>query len=380
VAFGGGLRHDPGMPCQAVRSSARCLASAAWLLSLSGLGSGLVLGLGACGDDSGAGNPFATSGPTTTTNPTTEGATSAPGTSTSDGTTTVGLDDTGTSAATDGIKLDVSVPDVTAGKQDYCNFVDILFVIDNSLSMGDYQAQLAIQWTTFVDEMWNNLPEGTDLHVGMTTTSFYDGSCSEFVSNCVTTASDQTILDHYITPDAGNTGVNGEQGRLFEWNGQRYFEAIVGEDNGALKTWFSQAAVAAGEDGCSFEMMSAAAGYAFHPANAVPNEGFLRDEGAVLVIVILTDEPDKSPEGAATYHQMIVDAKAGCGGADCVVITGITDQCIEGVNNTLWQFFNLFPNFTPDGDIEQPADYSSVVGTALAQVIGETCDQIPPAG
>jgi hypothetical protein len=338
----------------------------------------LGLGLGACADDSGSGNPFATSGPATT-EPTTEPATTAP--ATTSGGTTAGLDDTGTSASSgEGIKLDVSAPDVPEGKQDYCNFVDILFVIDNSLSMNEYQTQLALAWPTFVDEMWANLPEGTDLHVGMTTTSFYDGSCSESVFNCESTASNQAILDHYITPDVGDTGVNGEQGRLFEWNGQRYFEAIVGEDSGDLKLWFSQAAVAAGETGCSFEMMSAAAGYAFHPANAVPNAGFLRDEGSVLVIVVLTDEPDKSPEGAAAYHDMVVAAKAGCGGDDRVVITGIYDECIEGVNNGLWQFFNTFTNFTAHGDIDQPADYASVVGTALAEVIGETCDQIPPAG
>lgn len=346
--------------------------STAWLVA--------ALALAACGDDSGSGNPFASGGSgTTSPSPTTGSTSSAP--VTSEG-TTVALDGTGTSASSsdDGIKLDVSAPDSPGGKQDYCNFVDILFVIDNSLSMNEWQTALALTWPDFVDAMWDNLPEGTDLHVGMTTTSFFDGSCSEFIFNCETTASDQQILDHYITPDAGNTGVNGEQGRLFEWDGQRYFEAIVGQDSADLKTWFSQAAVAAGETGCSFEMMSAAAGYAFHPANAAFNAGFLRDEGAVLVIVVLTDEPDKSPEGAATYHQMVVDAKAGCGGDDCVIVTGIYDQCIEGNNNALWQFFNLFPNFTPDGDIEQPIGYADVVGGALAQVIGETCDQIPPAG
>ena len=293
------------------------------------------------------------------------------------------MDDTGTSGGSDddGIKLDVGpATDLTAGTQDYCNFVDILFVIDNSLSMNQYQTQLALAWPTFVDEMWANLPEGTDLHVGMTTTSFYDGSCSESVFNCQTSASESTILSRYITPDMGSTGVNGEQGRLFEWDGRRYFEATVGEDSGDLKLWFSQAAVAAGETGCSFEMMSAAAGYALHPANAAFNDGFLRDEGAVLVIVVLTDEPDKSPEGAAAYHAMVVDAKAGCGGDDCVVITGIADQCIEGVNNGLWQFFNQFSGLVPTGDIDQPADYAAVVGSALAQVIGETCNEIPPAG
>ncbi|MBL4687933.1 MAG: hypothetical protein JKY37_25305, partial [Nannocystaceae bacterium] len=157
-------------------------------------------------------------------------------------------DDTspGSSGAEGDIKLDVAPVDIPAPAQDYCNFVDILFVIDNSLSMDEYQTQLALAWPTFVDEMWANLPEGTDLHVGMTTTSFFDGSCSEAVFNCETTASDSSIAAHYTTPDVGSTGVNGEQGRLFEWDGRRYFEATVGDDAGDLKLWFSQAAVAAG--------------------------------------------------------------------------------------------------------------------------------------
>lgn len=284
-------------------------------------------------------------------------------------------------ATGDPIKLDVGGPETTTrGEQDYCNFVDLLFVIDNSLSMNEYQTQLALAWPSFVDAMWNNLPVGTDLHVGMTTTSFYTGSCSEFEFNCQTQASQSAIDSHYITPSEGNTGTNGEQGRLFEHDGRRYFEAIVGDDPAELKTWFSAAAVAAGETGCSFEMMSAAAGYAVHPDNAAHNAGFLRDEGAVLVIVVLTDEPDKSPEGAAAYHDMVMQAKAGCGGEACVVASAIVDECIVGVNDSLWQFLELFENFQVSGSIEEPATYAEVVGQTLAQVIGETCETIPPAG
>ncbi|MBL4684738.1 MAG: hypothetical protein JKY37_09135, partial [Nannocystaceae bacterium] len=135
-----------------------------------------------------------------------------------------------------------------------------------------------------------------------------------------------------------------------------------------------------GETGCSFEVSSAAAAYPFHPANAEFNEGFLRDEGAVLLIVVLTDEPDKSPEGADAYYDLIVDAKSGCGGEACVLVTGLVDECIEGVDNALWQFFNRFPNFDGVGSIDDPMDYTTVIGATLAQVVGETCDQIPPAG
>ncbi|MCA9707266.1 MAG: hypothetical protein KDK70_15545 [Myxococcales bacterium] len=351
------------------------LASAARAAALGGLA--VVVGVG-CPTTPEPDNPFATSSASNATTPTGDGSTGSTSMP-----TTMGADSTaGSTAASDddGVKLDVGPDDLGQGEQDYCNFVDILFVIDNSLSMNEYQLALALAWPTFVDAMWDNLPVGTDLHVGMTTTSFYNGSCSEFIVNCATTASAQTVLDHYVPPDMGNTGVNGEQGRLFEWDGQRYFSAVVGEDSTDFKNWFSQAAVAAGETGCSFEMMSAAAGYAFHPANAAYNDGFLRDEGAVLVIVVLTDEPDKSPEGAMAYYDMVVQAKAGCGGDQCVLVTGLVDQCIEGANNALWQFFNLFPSFTTTGSIDQPGDYAQVVGSALAQVIGETCDQIPPAG
>jgi hypothetical protein len=317
------------------------------------------------------------------------------GTTTGNPITTAEGDDSSTAAMVDGtaassesgvdgtgpdIKLDVGSPEDTETRQDYCNFVDLLFVIDNSLSMEEYQLQLALAWPTFVDAMWENLPPGTDLHVGMTTTSFYTGSCSEFEFNCESQASQSEIDEHYITPDQGSTGTNGEQGRLFEWDGRTFYEAIVGEDPADFKNWFSQAAVAAGETGCSFEMMSAAAGYAFHPANATANEGFLRDEGAVLVVVILTDEPDKSPEGPQAYYDMIMQAKAGCGGDNCVIVTGLVDTCIIDVNNELWQFFNLFGGFQPNGDLEDPTQYADVIGSALAQVIGETCETIPPAG
>jgi hypothetical protein len=279
------------------------------------------------------------------------------------------------------VKLDVAAGDGDGDgdAQDYCNFVDILFVIDNSASMGSYQEQLAFAFPTFVDAMWENLPPETDLHVGMTTTSFFTGSCSESTVNCATAQTPQEVLDHYVTPSEGNTGTNGEQGRLFEWQGQHWFEATVGQDPWPLKTWFADAATAAGETGCSYEMMSAAAGYAMHPDNDATNAGFLRDEGAVLVIVFLTDEPDKSPEGADTYYDMVETAKAGCGGADCVIVTGLVNTCIEGVNNELWQFLTLFENQPVVGSIDDPAAYQEVVGGALAEVIDEVCDEIPPA-
>jgi hypothetical protein len=263
---------------------------------------------------------------------------------------------------------------------EFCSNVDILFVIDNSPSMGDYQEQLAFAFPTFVDEMWSALPAGTDLHVGITTTSFFTGSCSEGGMNCATTATDAEVLAHYTPPDAGSTGVNGEQGRLYEWQGESFFAAIVGADPWPLKVWFSEAAVSAGESGCSFEMMTAGAAYPFHPANAAANANFVRDDDAVLVIFVLTDEPDKSPEDLATYVDMVTAAKSECGGADCVVAAGLVDTCIMGVDDPLWGFLNAWPDPPKVGSIGDAAGYDDVIGAALAQAIGTKCDEIRPEG
>jgi hypothetical protein len=200
------------------------------------------------------------------------------------------------------------------------------------------------------------------------------------VFNCATTASDSDVLAHYDTPDQGDNGGNGSQGRLFEYQGMSYFATTTDTDSGPLTAWFTGAAIAAGEDGCSFEMSSAGAAYAAHPANATANQGFFRDEGAVLMVFVLSDEPDKSPEDIAVYHDMLASAKARCGGDDCILTAGLLDECVVDSNQTVWQFLSSFGETPTWGSIDDTANYANVVGTALAQIVGETCMSIPPAG
>jgi hypothetical protein len=283
----------------------------------------------------------------------------------------------GTSAQGGDLGLDGGSGDGSLSRS--CQYVDLLFVVDNSLSMGEYQAGLAAAFPSFVDAMFTKLPPNVDLHVAMTTTSFFTGSCGESVFNCVTQASEQEILDHYVKPTDGNTGTNGEQGRFFEWDGKPFFSANTSDpDQTPLKTWFTGAATAAGEDGCSFEMMSAAAGYAAHPANAASNGGFFRDESGVLLIIFLTDEPDKSPEATSAYADMLRGVKTKCGGDDCILVAGLIDPCIQNVDNVLWQLMGSFGEPPIWGDLEDTSQYSKVVGDALAQVVKQTCDEIGP--
>ena len=315
---------------------------------------------------------------------------SASGVATSDASTTTGAASATTGGT--GIKLDVGVTDGggfetdTDGGSGECVAVDLLFVIDNSPSMGKYQEALSAAFPGFADQIFLNLPGGTDLHVGITTTSFFTGGCSESTTNCVSNASDAEILNHYTPPTEGNNGENGCQGRLFAWQGMNYFAGNTSDDPAALKAWFTGAATAAGEQGCSFEMAAAGAGWAADPPNAATNSGFIRDSGAVLLVFVLSDEPDKSPEPVSQFVDKLAAAKAECGGTKCILTAGLVNSfCYDNPNDstlkTFLESFDTPPIIGTIGKIfpnDPEPDYTGVIGEALAQVIGQKCEEIGP--
>jgi hypothetical protein len=268
---------------------------------------------------------------------------------------------------------------------EYCGFLDLLFVIDNSASMHGPQADLAAAFPGFIDAVYANIPENTDLHVGIVNTAFFVGSTSESTSNCVSSESPQSIYDNYYDPptEIPDNGENGGQGRLFEHSGLTYFSINTSDSSQPLKDWFSAAAVACGEAGSSFEMPAAAAGWAAHPANATANAGFFRDEDAVLLIFFITDEPDKSPNGdpaggetVQDYHDWIAAQKTVCGGDQCILTAGLTGFCTKD-QDPLWLLMNSFGEPpVAVGDIHDSASYVDVVGTALAEFLAETCAEI----
>jgi hypothetical protein len=299
------------------------------------------------------------------------------------GTTLSGVD------GTTGENLDVGSMHGTG-----CSAIDILFVIDNSASMNTYQMALSEAFPSFIDALWDSLPADTSVHVGITTTDFGSPACAgatESTSNCQSTASASEITMHYDTPLNAPSEINGAQGRLFSWDSQYYFEASTGDDSSGLKTWFAGAATAAGENGCTFEMPVAGASWAFTPPNVgdvlSTNDDFLRNEGTVLVLFFLTDEPDKSPETVAIHRDRVLAAKQGCGGDEaddiCVVTAGFIPDCTISVNQKLWQFMTAFGEGDDDvrwGDITDIPGYDELVGTVLAGTITDTCAMVAPVG
>jgi hypothetical protein len=365
---------------------------------------GLLLLL-ACGQER-SDDPFSSAeGASATEDPSTTLTTSVPTTSTDSGSSESSPTEAtvaDTSSDDGGPKLDVGAMDTDStaeggdcmGQKCSCTSVDLLFVIDNSLSMNDYQVALGQAFPSFADAIIAALPPGTNLHVGVTSTELgYSNVGSTF--NCEASGSNgDPQEDFYITPDVTDTGTNGAQGRLYVANGLPYFEidtdappAQVQE----LRDWFA-AAANIGEGGSNIEMSSAAAAWATDPANAATNAGFLRDEGSVLVLFFLQDEPDQSDAPGMSMQQTgaamldkIAAAKSACGGLECVVAGGFVDQgCLD--ENSLGAMFAGLPippstEELPDDDENvDPGYFEPLLTTTLTQVIAQTCDDIGPEG
>ena len=277
----------------------------------------------------------------------------------------------------EGVRLDIGGSDEI---REGCNYVDLLFVIDNSGSMCDAQQGLAAVLPDLVDAIFDALPADTDVHVGLTTTSFSPGGQHQQVA-CIAQEGPAEIEAAYVT-DITVEG-NGFQGRLFEHDGRSYFAGNTSSeaDRGAMAQWFPAAASAIGCDGGAFEFSAAAAAYALDPGNAATNAGFLRDEGGVLVVFVLSNEVDQSPEDLAVYREIVRGAKQGCGGDECIVTAGLlAPNCVPAADPMVWRFLNAFGESPPWGDITDFGGYADVVSDALAGAIVDTCESIEPAG
>lgn len=305
-------------------------------------------------------------------------------------------DDATGSGGDGGIKLDVGdgAASATAGEEGSCDpdtdedcgctAVDILFVVDNSLSMGVHQAALRDAFPSISDAMFSALPPGTDLHVGVTTTEFAYASSGGSGPACMTGPQGGTLMDVYQTPDQVNTGVNGAQGRLRVVDGRPYYaietDAPQAERDMFLD-WFGRAIVA-GESGSNIEMSSGAAGWVGDPANADTNGGFLRDEGAVYAVIFIQDEHDQTPpEVSQDLIDRIAAQKAACGGMRCVIGGGFIGQYCTAptqVEIMLDAFSESFVEELAFSFGMSSVDFVPQLTSLLSDVAVEKCSQIPP--
>lgn len=297
-----------------------------------------------------------------------------------------------------GVRLDVGSGGETSGEGGgctgpdcSCSGVDILFVVDNSSSMAHHQSAIANAVPDFVAAMFDSLAAGTNLHVGVTTTEFNaerttgvgvspdpGGACGAQPAG--------RLPSLYVPLDQADLGLDGAQGKLRVVDGRPYYDIDTDAspaERDAFVTWFEQA-ILAGEGGANTEMSSAAAMWVGDPATAGTNAGFLRDAGAVYVIIFITDETDGTPVDGAETLARLADQKSACGGTRCIVGGGwFSDLCVslEGYENLPKLVAGFSDSFVRPLNIGQMGVIDgSDLSLVLAPLIAEKCDEIPPVG
>lgn len=207
---------------------------------------------------------------------------------------------------------DGSGDDLGGGEND-CDRADLLFVVDDSPSMQAHQRDLANNVPAFLEGVQRLVEDGTDLHVGVTTTDAYHGNTAP----C-------DVLGGLVTATSGSHSSWSECGPFA--SGARYMTNAdpLAED-------FACTAMV-GTVGSVTEQPLRAAAEALDPNGAAAscNAGFRRRD-ALLVLVVVTDEADQSPGLSQRWALDLRDSQGGDDALAVVSLIGEGDDCGEGV-------------------------------------------------
>lgn len=195
--------------------------------------------------------------------------------------------------------------------------VDVLWVVDNSGSMGGEQDQLAANFPVFMNYFLNS---GLDYHIGLTTTDMSNG---------------------------------GERGILMPAAGYRWID----NDTVSASSVFAEMTGSIGVTGSADEMGRDATFSALEiqAQPYMPNEGFLREE-ASLHVVVISDENDYSeaiglgefvdwmnnlkPTDDMVTFSSIVSPGGGCDweeGTDYIAVTNAVGGEFESICTEDWE-------------------------------------------
>ncbi|MCA9709711.1 MAG: VWA domain-containing protein [Myxococcales bacterium] len=247
---------------------------------------------------------------------------------------------------------------------DECGNVDFLFVIDNSGSMAGEQASLIANFPAFIDGIQTVLEQVDNYQVGIVTTDAYTYN----VPGC-------NQLSSLVVQTGGADSSNMACGPYDEGNNY-----MTEADD--LATSFSCAAQV-GTVGSASERPMQAMVETVQRIEGDPgecNEGFIRDD-ALLVIVVITDEPDTNSLGTPmTWYDDVVAAKLGIP-ENVVVVSFINTPaggCSGGVANNMAMFTDMWG----DNGFQVPIcvpDYAPYFDEAVA-LIDVACDNYVPPG
>jgi hypothetical protein len=291
-----------------------------------------------------------------------------------------------------GDKLDMAAPEDLPISEEGCNKIDFLFVIDSSGSMENNQANLIASFPGMVAAMIDNV-QADDWHVMVIDVDGQWGG-SDCANACTNLGScpDEPSFD-CDTPPPGVCDISLGAGQIAPMGeaasnqacalagGARYIQAVEPD----LLSAFSCIAKV-GIDGSDAEHPMDALVAAVGPELGEPggcNEGFIRDD-AILVITIITDEPDEHSSGdPAAWAEAVIAAKGG--NAEAIVVLGLLPDgdldmplCGEAVSApSMVEFLQLF-QASSRASVCEP-DYSPFFLDAVS-VISQTCETFDPIG
>jgi len=242
---------------------------------------------------------------------------------------------------------------------DECGNIDFMFVIDNSGSMGDEQANLVANFPAFIDGIQVALESVDSVQVGVITTDAYSANiagCQNLSSLVVQTNS--MVCGPYAD---GSNFMNeaDDLGTAFNC------AALVGTSGSASERPMQA-------------MVEAALQVDGGPGQC--NEGFIRED-ALLVIVIITDESDSNSTGIPmTWYDDVLAAKDGI--PENVVVMSLINTpggaCGFDVATDMATFTTMWGVNGFLADICS-VDYAPIFQEAIG-VIDVACDNyIPPA-
>lgn len=295
-----------------------------------------------------------------------------------------GDDGDGTGAADDGddgadggggVKLDVGAPpsadDGGSNPGEGCQFIDVLFIVDISASMGEEQANLAANFPSFVSVLDDYVAAGNALgyRLGVTNSSVnqnYDG--------CSTTMG----FDGVLTASGGPFG-GGDCGT----GGMPWLDGPAPSISQNFSCLAENPIPPGGGSDCGHERpLGVMERFVDASAPGGANDGFYRGEESLFVVVNLTDEDEDQAYTDTTPAQTKAKLDAFVGGEDRYVAVSIAgpmaceSQFGEAIEATvLKQFTDMVPNGM-FGDICQ-GDLSIALADAL-ELIQASCDTLPP--
>ncbi|MBW2733996.1 MAG: VWA domain-containing protein [Deltaproteobacteria bacterium] len=168
--------------------------------------------------------------------------------------------------------------------------VDVLFVIDNSRSMAQEQANLRQNFGKLIDALKTEKLDGRipNVHIGVVTTDLGVGDFGAALAGCETKGGDSGKLQ--------STGTGGCLVPNDAWisyvDGVTNLKGCTNDDPIECVKESFRCIADLGTEGCGFEMQLEAARRALDPELAM-NPGFLRKD-AFLAVIFITDEDDCS--------------------------------------------------------------------------------------